>query len=689
MKGGQASNVYFGKYQQSSSGTQPTGTAGEDYIEDTSLTNKGKGPYYLIEPVKWRVLENSDNKLFLLADQNLDVQPYNTSEAYVTWATCSLRKWLNGTDSYENDNFIETAFSKEEQSSIATTSVTNTTRTPDTGLSTVIPAENTNDKIFLLSREEAESEAYFPEGDSDRVATETDYVSGHANMGNSSPGTQWWLRSVGADNTQADHVMQGGNISELGVSGVDVTARTQGVRPALNVDLSKVLFTSAAVGGKDNTADGSLTKINTTDSSDWKLTVKDTERNDFTAFATSETTNTVDYTDWTVNISYSGAQTGENEYVSVMLVDENNTVLYYGRVENITRDEDTSGQVSVTIPENLKVGEYTLKVFNEQYNGDKKTDYASELQEITLNVVKSSYTVTFETNGGKINSGEISSYNYGKETKLPTDVIKSGYTFAGWYDNKDFDGEAVTAISATDYGDKTFYAKWTQNSSGGGGGGGVVVPPTEPTDPTDPTEPTDPTDPTNPTTGCPKDETCPISKFDDSIPTAWYHDGVHYCLVEKLMVGISETEFAPDAILTRAELAQILYNKAGQPEVSGWSTFTDVPETEWYAKAIAWAQQNDVVEGIGNNLFAPDQIVTREQIAVMMHNEAGKPAVTGTLDFEDAADVSDWAYDAVLWATQNDVICGALLSDGTLLLNPREGATRAEAATLLENYYNR
>lgn len=175
--------------------------------------------------------------------------------------------------------------------------------------------------------------------------------------------------------------------------------------------------------------------------------------------------------------------------------------------------------------------------------------------------------------------------------------------------------------------------------------------------------------------------------FVDVTDDSWYAEAVQYVYEKSIMVGIDETHFAPNAILTRAELVQILYNKAGQPEVSSLSTFTDVPATSWYAKAIAWAQQNDVVSGIGNNQFAPNQMITREQIAVMLYNEAGKPEVSGTITgFADAENVSDWAYDAILWATQNNVINGAMQSDGTLLLNPTNGVTRAEIAALLKNF---
>lgn len=215
----------------------------------------------------------------------------------------------------------------------------------------------------------------------------------------------------------------------------------------------------------------------------------------------------------------------------------------------------------------------------------------------------------------------------------------------------------------------------TRPSTGGGGGS------TTPTEPTDPTEPDDET--------CKKDSTCPISKFTDASAAAWYHDGVHYVLENSLMFGTGNNKFSPNATLTRAELAQILYNKAGKPAVNGASTFTDVPASAWYAKAVAWAQQNNVVSGVGGGKFAPNDKITREQIAVMLYNDAGKKAVTGTLNFKDAANVSNWAKDAMLWATQNKVVNGAVQSDGTLLLNPTNGATRAETAAMLANYYNK
>lgn len=216
--------------------------------------------------------------------------------------------------------------------------------------------------------------------------------------------------------------------------------------------------------------------------------------------------------------------------------------------------------------------------------------------------------------------------------------------------------------------------------------GSVDIDSTDPT-PT-PSKPSTPSTPSKPST--PSTPSKSVSDIFSDIPaTEWYVDAVQYVYDNGIMQGTGDGKFSPNATLTRAELAQILYNKAGKPEVSGLSTFSDVPATAWYAKAVAWAQQNNVVSGIGGNQFAPSQAITRESIAVMLHNDAGKTAVTGTLNFKDAAGVSDWAKDAMLWATQNKVINGAVQSDGTLLLNAANGAIRAETAAMLKNYYSK
>ena len=147
-----------------------------------------------------------------------------------------------------------------------------------------------------------------------------------------------------------------------------------GVRPAFNLNLNSVLFASAAVGGKP---DGGLTPIPEYSGNEWKLTLLDSSRN----FAVTETTASGDPGD-TVTLHYNGATIGTNEYISAIIADSSGA-RYYGRVAQPTAE---SGTVEIKIPSDLAPGSYTLKVFNEQYNGDYNTDYASNFTDIALTV---------------------------------------------------------------------------------------------------------------------------------------------------------------------------------------------------------------------------------------------------------------------------------------------------------------
>lgn len=184
-------------------------------------------------------------------------------------------------------------------------------------------------------------------------------------------------------------------------------------------------------------------------------------------------------------------------------------------------------------------------------------------------------------------------------------------------------------------------------------------------------------------TGCPKDLTCPISAFPDAVPTAWYHDGVHYCLENRLMNGYDTGMFGPDDFLSRAQLARILWNLAGQPAVTGESGFPDVAPDAWYARAVTWARQNGVINGYSDGRFGPDDLITREQLAAMLWRYAGSPAATGTgLAFSDAGSISAYADSAVLWALGTEIVRG--YPDATLA--PKGTASRAEAAVMLQRF---
>ena len=180
----------------------------------------------------------------------------------------------------------------------------------------------------------------------------------------------WWLRSPGTSAYVVAVVKGNGSVSCAGHSlGTEI-----GVRPAFNLNLNSVLFASAAVGGKP---DGGLTPIPEYSGNEWKLTLLDSRRN----FAVTEKTVSAAPDD-TVTLNYKGATRGKNEYISVILAD-NNGAQYYGRVAQPTAK---SGTVEIKIPSDIAPGDYTMKVFNEQYNGDCKTDLASAFADVTLTV---------------------------------------------------------------------------------------------------------------------------------------------------------------------------------------------------------------------------------------------------------------------------------------------------------------
>ena len=184
--------------------------------------------------------------------------------------------------------------------------------------------------------------------------------------------SHWWLRSPGSHAYYVAVVDPDGSVH---YSGYTIRIyRTRGVRPAFNLNLNSVLFTSAAAGGKP---DGGLTAVSAYSGNEWKLTLLDSSR----SFAVTKKTADAAPGD-TVTLNYKGATTGINEYISAIIADSSGA-RYYGRVAQPTAE---SGTVEIKIPSDLAPGDYTLKVFNEQYNGDYNTDYASKFTDIALTV---------------------------------------------------------------------------------------------------------------------------------------------------------------------------------------------------------------------------------------------------------------------------------------------------------------
>lgn len=845
--GGQADNIYFGTYQQSSDGSGG----------------------YNTNPVKWRVLSNASEQLLLLSDQNLDVFQYHTERENVTWEESTMRSWLNGYDAsqntggssgidYTNDNFFTTAFSEKEQAAIAYTEVVNA----DNVDYETEGGNNTTDRIFLLSISDIYNRNYFQS--SVAPSTNTAYVADGGKLGSPMFGAGendwWWLRSPGFYEYYAAFVEW--EDSSVNADGNPVEYNRMAVRPAFNLDLGSVLFTSAAVGGK--TGDGELSAVKDYDGSEWKLTLLDSSR-DFSITNAAINNNLIGF-------SYSGAQTGEKEYISVV-IEENGAITHYGRILQLHGAESgASGTASLTLPDGVILSDTTkLYVFNEQYNGGENddtrlTDYASQLIEVepvvdttapTLTagevsrdsenaatvqftsdeagtyyyaVVESGETEpTIETAGAGTSciSGEntisldslegagakdlyivakdavgnvsemvsltipaptytisiapaeldfdsktvgyaaapdaqtVTIQNTGNQTvtvNLPTStnyIMTAGEGFettsatlapngtasfavqpntglaVGDYEEEltvsGTNGASCTVqlrfavtrksnpvstysitVEASEHGKVTSSASrasrnttvtltaaadegyelksLTVTDAGGNaleltdkGGGKYTF-----------------TMPAGNVTvkavflpdydSCDGGDACPLAAYTDLDTGAWYHDGIHYCLDEGLMIGTGENAFSPDGTLTRAQAVTVLWRLENEPVVNYAMSFADVAEGQWYSEAVRWAASEKIVEGYSDTEFGTDDAITREQLAAILYRYAAYKgydvSADGDLgDFTDASKISDWAYEAMQWA------CGTGLMEGDAgILNPTGDTRRCEFATMVMRF---
>ena len=187
----------------------------------------------------------------------------------------------------------------------------------------------------------------------------------------------------------------------------------------------------------------------------------------------------------------------------------------------------------------------------------------------------------------------------------------------------------------------------------------------------------------NAVSGCSKDETCPIWSYEDASLSAWYHDGVHYCLERGLMVGTDSTHFSPGMTASRAMIASILWRMEGEPEAKTTQPFSDVADGRWYTRAVAWAAEAGVIKGYGEGRFGPNDPITREQLASILWRYAGSPPASDLpLNFTDAGEASGYARDALRWAVEQGILTGK----GGGVLDPRGKASRAEVAQMLTRF---
>ena len=333
----------------------------------------------------------------------------------------------------------------------------------------------------------------------------------------------------------------------------------------------------------------------------------------------------------------------------------------------------TEGTVTVLPTDVTKPGYTFLGWYDAAENGSKvtqieadatgdKTFYAYWQQNDTP---ARTWNITYVTDGGTIGGLYPVTYTEGTVTVLPTNVTKPGYTFLGWF-TAYIGGVQVRQIEATETGDKTFYARWQK----------TVLPPP----PVTPGTPVTPARPAAPV-GLP---------FADVSGSDWFYNDVRYVYEKGIMDGTGADRFSPNAPLTRAMIVTILYRMAGSPSVSGSSDFTDVAAGKWFAKAVAWAAANGIVNGYGDSLFGPNDPVTREQLAAILYRYAvygGMTAVTleeNLGSFADTAQLSAYAIQAMNWAVGQGLINGS----GSNLV-PKAQATRAQVAAIIHRYLER
>ncbi len=366
MAKGEKSTIYFGNYWQSAvSGYTPTGTFSEPEAFNASRWNK--------ESIKWRVLSNAGGKTFLLSDKALYADAFDSSSN--VWGTSEIRATLNNTTA--GSGFAGDAFSTTELAVIAETENKAGGRENYPGCSAT-----STEKIFLLSDEEVNNTAY---GFEDQpIGTASDIrkalaaeMAKHAVMyGNTSiiygnifnnGMFLWWLRSPGEANDAVYFVSDTGGVFYNGPVNTTLVA----VRPALNLNQGSVLFASAAEGGKGavNAAAG-FALTNYEGANGWKLTLKDTSITKPAVTAESDGKK--------LSIIYGGVQTGTNMYLSALLYNEAGTLINYAKVADAKTKSSGTAEISL---ENIQSGKYKVRFYTEQANGDKQTDYASELSE--------------------------------------------------------------------------------------------------------------------------------------------------------------------------------------------------------------------------------------------------------------------------------------------------------------------
>lgn len=346
------------------------------------------------------------------------------------------------------------------------------------------------------------------------------------------------------------------------------------------------------------------------------------------------------------------------------------------------------------------------------------------------------YTVTFDANGGSVTPANATTEATGKLATLPTPTRSGSYTFKGWY-TASSGGTKITTDTVFDA-DTTIYAQWNYTGSTGGGGGvskytvkfetngGSTVASKSVTRNAKLAEPTAPTKDgfkfdgwytdkelktaydfdtkvtksftlyakwteieKEPENDNPVDTDKWVNPFTDVKENDWFFADVQYVAENNLMNGVAADKFAPNDTLTRAMLVTVLYRNEGEPAVNKSIPFADIDMSAYYANAVIWAQQNGIVNGVSETEFAPNDNITREQIAAIMHRYAQYKGYdvsvgenTNILSYDDFDSISEYAIAAMQYACGSGLMKGKTAST----LNPKDNATRAEIAAILHRF---
>ncbi len=627
------------------------------------------------DPVKWRVLSTHGNggtysdgavavtdPLFLISEYMFNVPvPFDVEYYTGTWQGSEVQLWC------QNFAASTSNFSSAERAAIAGTTKTDGTYTSTTTINFTSSGSILNgDKLFFLSAEEAESAEYGFSDNADRVAETT---SGSIRA--------WWTRSKFADtNYNFGYVQTDGTLyrrpSDTGSY----------CRPAFNLNPDDVLFSSSAIGGKvsGTIGDNALTAVSGTAPTEWKLTLSDNSRSFSVHAAGLEVALSPGDT---IDTDYYDATSGVNEYISAMITDAADNILYYGRLKAVAGGEE-NGQIGISIPAGIADGEYTLRIFSEQCNGDKKTDYAGAFQDVSVTIDTTAPVVTSVTPGaGAPVNGSIVITLDDRIGPIGTVSLDGGATFLTG-------GILSGKVYTIPYSGLSYNTEYTVTISGFGNE--VSLPMVSDYTHTFTTKSKSrPYYKIEATTGAgvsTNDDA--VNPFADISQDDWFHESVIYVYKNGLMTGTGNDSFRPEGDMSRGMIVTVLYRLSGGTG-SYVNNFSDIPSGSWYENAAAWAADNGVVYGVGDKRFAPEKMLTREQLAVILFNYAKYRGlnIAGTDDtalngFSDTNSISSWAEEAMKWAVSAGIITG----NGSQL-NPQNSASRAEVAVMLQRFIER